>query len=488
MCALSVSRAHAQPSHQIGLSGGALRGLDRIGLPVHGEGMAMAIGTGYGFTERFDEVAGTSHRVLGRAAISGGINDFLALAAEVNGHLDAHPGEAGVAYVSAIGEPRLSARLGFEPTKDMQLGGELSVRFPGTAAPSLRLEATTAELLAQLALLHFRPLTLHAHAGFRLDNSEKVAPDLSRLRAGDRVGLGLSSAHQALLAIGAHHAFSDRWQAFAEASWDLMVEKAKLLQSPLRLGFGGRYGHPDALSLELLATFSLSRRPDIDPRKPLIPIEPRVQLVFGIRYAFQGLPQRRAERAPEPRPQPPKPPPPPPTSGPLWGTVADGFNAPLANITVRLSDPAGGKERTATSDERGHFEFTDVPFGPVQLTANGEGFEEARWSVEHGETQGATQPQVLLPSPTTGQLRGVIRSWNSEPLAANVRVKDSDRKVVFRGTADTSGKLALDLPPGRYEIHISAPGQQAQTRRVRLRERGVTILNVDLRPERRRKR
>lgn len=487
MWVLSATSAFGQQAQHIGLSGGALRGLDRIGLPIQRKEMGLSLSSGYGFTEAFDSTAGQSHRVLGHAAFSFGVTDYLALSGELRGHLDVHPGaEDQEAYVSAIGEPRIAARAGAAAGQQLLLGGELGVRIPGSSAPSLRPAATTVDLVGQLAwLLGTAPLSLHAQAGFRFDNSAKVAPDLSRLRQGDRIGLGLSSEHQVLLAVGVHYAISDTAQAFAETSWDLLTAKATPLQSPLRLTLGTRYGRPDALSLELSAHCSLSRRPEVSADGPLIPIEPRAQLMLGVRYAFNN------GRRPQPSIAPLPAAPPAPVvveAGPLRGTLIDSMNTPIQAVHVTAHSEVEGEATSteAESDENGRFEFSGLSYGRVRLEARKEGFQSLSWDIDHSKTGGALTPQVLLPAPPMGQLRNVIRSWNSDPLSASIEVVDEVGTLLFSGVADADGSLAVDLPPGKYEVHISAQGQRPQTRRVRIRDRGVTILNVDLRPARRR--
>ena len=47
--------------------------------------------------------------------------------------------------------------------------------------------------------------------------------------------------------------------------------------------------------------------------------------------------------------------------------------------------------------------------------------------------------------------------------------------------SDENGEFTLDLPPGEYEVTIEAAGVKPQTRKVKVEQNGVTILNVDLR-------
>jgi len=47
-------------------------------------------------------------------------------------------------------------------------------------------------------------------------------------------------------------------------------------------------------------------------------------------------------------------------------------------------------------------------------------------------------------------------------------------------TTGPDGKFEIDVPPGKYTIAIRAEGHLGQRRTVRVENRGVTILNADL--------
>ena len=47
-------------------------------------------------------------------------------------------------------------------------------------------------------------------------------------------------------------------------------------------------------------------------------------------------------------------------------------------------------------------------------------------------------------------------------------------------TCNADGEFVLDLPPGKYEVTISAEGFRTQTRKLTVRKEGVTVLNADL--------
>jgi hypothetical protein len=75
-----------------------------------------------------------------------------------------------------------------------------------------------------------------------------------------------------------------------------------------------------------------------------------------------------------------------------------------------------------------------------------------------------------------GQLRGLVRSFAGQGVAARVRVQPGGQEVV----CDAEGEFKLELLPGTYEIIIDAEGYVVQRRPVRIRKDGVTVLNADL--------
>jgi hypothetical protein len=60
--------------------------------------------------------------------------------------------------------------------------------------------------------------------------------------------------------------------------------------------------------------------------------------------------------------------------GRVTGTVRDAQNAAVPGAMVKLSNPATGQERTATSDENGAFNFPELALGTFRLTVSKDGF------------------------------------------------------------------------------------------------------------------
>ena len=65
---------------------------------------------------------------------------------------------------------------------------------------------------------------------------------------------------------------------------------------------------------------------------------------------------------------------------------------------------------------------------------------------------------------------------------ASVAKPTLEQAVEFRDQLRRFLGIEIELPPGSYEVEISADGFAAQTRRLSIDEQGVTVINIDLRP------
>ncbi len=62
------------------------------------------------------------------------------------------------------------------------------------------------------------------------------------------------------------------------------------------------------------------------------------------------------------------------SAGTIYGTVSDTTGAIVPGATVTISNPVSGLTRTATSDEQGRYQFTNLPFNPYHLSITMNGF------------------------------------------------------------------------------------------------------------------
>jgi hypothetical protein len=470
---------HAEAPNPPGDTAWGLPGISRIGVPGAAKTRLSLAGTaGYGFTESQGEGDSAHHRAFGTAAVGFVPIRDLALGLRFDGRYDHHGDDGTGSHGAAIGDPRLLIRYGHAlGDGSFRVGAEATAWLPGKDAPSVSFDATTldAKLLASWSA-RGGP-TIAALAGFRWDNSSNAAPDVTRLRFGDRVALGLSDSKAVLAGIGVAVPIG-KTEILGEVTADLLIgAKAPALgDSPMRVTGGVRHAIGERLAVEGLLEVSPSGRPSLTATSPLVPLEPRVSVMFGVRYALTGT-------SPPPPPPPaeretPPPPPPaavaPPTSAPLVVRVETPDGAPVANATVDVI--VGEKTSRAEAGDAGSYGPVDAPFGTLQLTVTAEGFAPVEKEVVFDPKNSAPiviRLEALAPS---GQLRGLVRTFGGKGLAATIHVAPIDKDV----TADAQGAFTLDLPPGNYEVVIDAPRFKSQHRKVHVDQNGVTVLNAEL--------
>jgi hypothetical protein len=70
------------------------------------------------------------------------------------------------------------------------------------------------------------------------------------------------------------------------------------------------------------------------------------------------------------------------SSGTIRGSVLDPSGAATVGTTVQIENPVTGYDRSAKTDSRGNFEFTDVPYNNYHLTATASGFQTSAQDVD----------------------------------------------------------------------------------------------------------
>jgi hypothetical protein len=462
-----------------------LSGIERIHLPLaRAPAVALAASAGYGFTESQGGVDGAHHRALGVLGVGAAVLDGLAFGLRFDGRHDMHPDDGMGSDSGTVGDPRLFARAGVALDEQLQLGGELTLWLPGENAPSLALDASSLD--ARLLLAHVAvhsPWTIAGSVGYRFDQSAQAAPELDRLRAGDRLALGLSDFDALLLGVGVLHR-GGALELLGEAGidWLLGADAPGVGQSPIRIAAGARYHASTALQVALTLAVSPSGRPEQAGGDRLVPIEPRLALQAGVRYRFGAAP---ASARVEPDVAAKEPPAQASVAAADRTTTASGRlidDDGVAVVGARVRWIGGERERATETDAEGRYTFADLPVGEVELAAEHEGHEAITWSATVSEGAGALPDQVL-PRVASGQLRGLALSFRGQPVAAQIRVSPLARPegVPIEVTAGANGRFQIDVPPGRYEVRVSARGYESQTREVEVANDGVVILNLDLR-------
>jgi hypothetical protein len=315
-------------------------------------------------------------------------------------------------------------------------------------------------------------------AGFRFDRTSAAGTHAATLGSGDRLALGLSDFDAVLLGLGAIVPLGHT-ELVAETSLDLLVGKGApgFGQSPFRLSGGVRQHLGDALTLELLAVGSLSRKPDLAPGAPLVPNEPRFSAFAGIRYRF--LPAKTPQQgsaAPAPAAKPVVAPPPPalPLDAALELSLLDDQNSPVNGATAHVT--VGDASLDLVPEPPGHYRHEHVKAGTGTLRIEATGFQP----LERPVTIQAGVPQkldiVLTAIPPPSQVRGLVRSLSGKALAAKIRVEPLGTEIA----TDAEGAFRIDVPPGSYDVVIEAQGYATQRRHVSVDAQGVVVVNAEL--------
>ena len=82
----------------------------------------------------------------------------------------------------------------------------------------------------------------------------------------------------------------------------------------------------------------------------------------------------------------------------------------------------------------------------------------------------------------TGILRCLTRTFGSEALKAQVSVRGAKGKEVAKGESDEQGLYEIKLPPGSYQVIITASGYRSHRRSVNVSSNGVAPQACDAHP------
>jgi hypothetical protein len=480
---LAVNPANAEPVRRDAVNDWSLPGLGRVGFPTAAtEGVRATGAAGYGYTEAIDEADGAHHRTAGSLSVGALATTWLGFALRMDGRLDLHDEGPGGSDSSAVGEPSLLVRGGWDFTDALAAGLDIAVRLLGADAPSFEPAATTPEARALFAARPSDALHLGAYGGYRLDRSAEAASAPERLSLGDRVSLGVSDFDAVVLGLGAAQAVGSG-ELFGEVSYDLLVGSGapSPAESPLRAAVGFR-AFLGAFQLGGIAEAVLTGRAPIGPTDPLYVVEPRVAARAVLSYVFGAESAEPSKPADAPKPQEvrpaaaPKPATPPPL-GEVRIVVTTPEGGSVTDAVVLLETPSG--ELTLTFDQ-GAYRLESPPAGPAKLIVVADGFENVERSIVIEPGKAAEATVSLEPALPHGQIRGLVRSFAGRAIRAKIVVSRLDGGDAKELSTDATGNFTVDVQPGEYRVEIGAPGYQAQKRQIVVKEKGVVILNADL--------
>ncbi len=445
------------------------------------EPFAVAVAGGYGYTESVFGQGDSHSRFMGTLAAEMSPLTWLGFGLRLDGRHDSHSFNNAPSDSGWVGDPRIHVRADRALGPDTSIGARLQLWLPGDNAPSLKLSATTVDLLGTFSWApQSGPWVVSANAGLRLDQSAASAPDAARLGQGDRLSLGVSDFNAVLVGLSGSYG-TESYRVFAEWSWDVLVgsKAPPATKSPIHLGLGSRLQLNDVWAAEALLDLSPSGRPALGPMEAQVPVPPRVAILVGL-VAHWGRPAPIVVAPPIAPPVAPNVVPDQPEAAlaTLEATIETGGSLPPGlTLTIR----SGGAQRQATPDGKGHVVLTDLAAGKAEVVASAEGYEPSRADITLVPGKPAQITLQLRPSLPPGQIRGTVRSFEGRGVSATIRVAEKDGNSPAIDAKTEAGTFQVNVRPGTYEVTIVAPDYEPQTRTVKVEQNGVTVLNADLR-------
>jgi hypothetical protein len=454
----------------VGSTASGLPGLGRVGVAAPRQPLVLtaAAGAGYAYTEGQPGESGAHHRGTGSLGVAVQPLRFLAASLLLDGQFDSHPADVLGSHSTVNGAPTLAVRAAEAVGKSVALGGELDWRVPGGKLPSFEPGSSTLDMKA-LATFAGKDIAGALNVGYRLDRSSELVDNRLKLRRGDRIALGASQFDAFTLGAGVSKKLG-RAEIFGELTWDILLgsKAPSATVSPLLLGLGGRFDATENLQAELRAEVDVGSRPGTQVFDPIAPVPARFAIIAGLRFS-KGPPKPATTLGPDGNPIGPNGPNGPttaPTTQTISGVVLGDKGEPIADATVTVGD------KSVQTAADGSFSIPDVPGGKQSVTVKAPGYEDGTLDANGAGTK-ITVKHAIKP----GQLRGLVRSFAGKPLAATVRVEP----LGVETKTDADGVFTVDVPPGSYEVVVTAPGFAQQRRKMQVEENGVTILNADLR-------
>ena len=473
----------------------ALPGIVHTAVPrLHAAVSASFVAAGsYGINLDPSGAGSTQHRLAGSVAGAVHIVPWLAVGLRVYGRYDmvsamGQPDEDGL-----FGFPTLTLRASMEPVAGLSLGLDVQASVFGAEAPSFEFGSTSllARILGAYAIdLGGANLTLALNAGYYLDNSRVAAPQAitDPLQPGDQLSLGVSDVGAVVLGLGGVYS-SESVEVFLDWGYRLYVGSGNVTgSSPMRVALGARFwAVPEVFFIGLAADMRVTAQSALLVASGMTnaPVEPgfTAHLNLGVRVgaetpALVVVEQDDTDPDPVPDPDPVA-----PTSGSAMGRITDPEGNPLVGASVELTDSAS-TVRTASTDEEGRWRLDEVPLGEAHYRVTAQDFD-----LLEGTTNVTAEPAEVTATPMVrhlpqAELRGVIQGGNGQPIVAHIQIAPIGREL----DTDAEGSFTIEVPPGEYDVTVSAPGHREQTRHVSVEERGVVVLNAQLRPGRGRSR
>jgi hypothetical protein len=143
-------------------------------------------------------------------------------------------------------------------------------------------------------------------------------------------------------------------------------------------------------------------------------------------------------------------------SGSINGTVVDPSGAVVANGGVEIHNPVSGYDRTTTTDGKGNFSFTNVPFNPYHMTVTVAGFAPYVQDVEIRSVVGTS---IKIGLQVTGSSTAITVEATGGDLVENDSTfhSDIDRNLFDKLPLESASSSLSSL------VTLSTPGIAADS-------------------------
>lgn len=459
----------------VGAGPSGLPAINRVAVaaPRPGFNATFAANGGYGYTEAQQGENGSHQRGFGTLGIALQPIRLVSAAFQLEGRVDSHPNDVLGSNTSALGEPRLVARVAESIGKAVALGAQVDWHLPGAQIPSLQPVASSFDGRLLATFVPAPNLAVAVNVGYRLDGTSELIDNVARIRRGDRISLGASAFDAIPLGVGVSKRLGNA-ELTGEVTWDILVgnKAPSAIESPLHLNAGVRYFITEGFAAEARADVLLSERPGSMPFDPVAPIDPRFGFSIGFRYTTVRKPKPADLPTTYPGNAPlVTAPPGSATGGTIRGKITGDKGEPVADATVSVGD------KSVQTGADGSYVLNDVPLGKQSVSVKAPGFDDRTIDAEVVAGAPALADIATKHAIKPGQLRGLIRAFSGKPLAAIIRIESLGSET----KTDQDGAFQINVPPGTYEVVVTATGYATQRRKMQVDENGVTILNADLR-------
>jgi hypothetical protein len=142
-------------------------------------------------------------------------------------------------------------------------------------------------------------------------------------------------------------------------------------------------------------------------------------------------------------------------SGSLNGTVFDPSGAVVPNAMVELHQAVSGYDRTTTTDSKGNFSFSNVPFNPYHMTVTAAGFAQRAQDVE---VRSAVPASVKVSLQVTGASTSVTVEAGADLVENDPTFHtDVDKQLFDKLPLESSSSSVSSL------VTLSTPGIAADS-------------------------